>query len=170
MRFHAPQTSHVAHHPMTVNSHETHGEAYQPYKAPYVWEGRPQASPPPPFLAGDYLKPSPYEPPHLLFQDERVGMVSIDASIGARGAMNISETNIQNLHQDFSHTSNVEFSSNTLNQRNLVLDNSITRQVDQSFPEYNSVTVNLVFAQPQPLPEPTGRASLVGGPLLAQVA
>ncbi len=172
-RFHAPQKTHVAHHPMSVKTQVTTAEAYEPYKAPYVWPGKPEATPPPAFLSTDYLKPSPYDPPHVIFGDERPSAtVTVDASIGANGGMQTNETVIRNLTQDFSQTRNVEFTTNALNERNLVLDNSISRNVDQSFPEYREVTVNLVFAQSPPMPEPlrVDPSQLLGGPIMARVA
>lgn len=178
-RFHAPQHSRTSRHPVHVQHHTTHSEAYEPYKPSYVWPGREPADPPPPFLASDYLKPSAYEPPRLLFEDERVGMATVDASVGARGSMTVNENVAHTLHQDFSQTRNVEFSNNTYNDRNLVLDNSISRTVVQNNPEYREVMVNIVQTQGTVLADPRVDLTLappvlggvvLGGPVLARVA
>jgi len=171
--FHGPQSGHVSHSPMRVENHVVNSEAYEPYKAPYVWPGSPKASPPPAFLASDYLKPSPYEPPHLLFADERPSAtVTVDGSISPRGSMQTDETVIRNLSQDFSESRNVEFTNNTYNDRNVTLDNSINRTVDQSFPEYREVVTNLVFAQSPPMSEQvlSDPSRFLGGPVMARVA
>lgn len=174
LRFHAPQYSRISRHPVHVETHQTTTETWQGYKPNYVWQGRAEAPPPPPFLASDYLKPSPYEPPHLLFSDERVGMANVDASIGAHGSVDIRQNVTNNLFQDFSQTHNLDFNYNTYNDRNVVLDNSITRVVDQSFPEFRQSTVNIV--QPQVVAqgvqtlEPTLPLLALGGPVMARVA
>ena len=76
--------------------------------------------------------------------------------------------------QDFSQTRNQKFTSNTFNDRNLVLDNSITRVVEQSFPEFRQNTVNIVqpqmAAQPAPSLEPALPLLALGGPVMARVA
>lgn len=174
LRFHAPQYSRISRHPVHVETHETTTEAWQGFKPSYVWQGRDPADPPPPFLASDYLKASPYEPPHLLFRDERVGLATVDATPGAHGSVDLRQSVTNNLFQDFSQTRNQEFTSNTYNDRNVVLDNSITRVVEQSFPEFRQNTVNIVQPQVAALAaqslEPTLPLLALGGPVMARVA
>lgn len=173
LRFHAPQYSRISRHPVHVETHTTTTETWQGFKPSYVWQGREPADASPPFLASDFLKASPYEPPHLLFRDERVGLVSVDATPGVHGSVDLRQSVTTNLFQDFSQTRNQEFSNNTYNDRNVVLDNSITRVVEQSFPEFRQSTVNIVqpqaAAQAAPSLEPN-LPMLLGGPVMARVA
>lgn len=141
--FHGQPRTHVAHHPVRVDNNVVTTEAYQPYEAAYVWPGRPMGSPPPPFLAGDYLKPSQYEPARVVFSDERPGAVpTFDASIGGGGAQ-MSENITQNVNLDFSQTKNVEFANSTLNEKSVTLDNSQTRETTLNQPEYREVVTNV---------------------------
>lgn len=173
LRFHAPQYSRISRHPVHVETHTTHTEPWQGFTPSYVYrelEGRkPDLT-----LTMDTPKASPYEPPHLLFRDERLGLATVDATPGAHGSVTINQNMTSNLFQDFSQTRNQEFTSNTHNDRNMVLDNSITRVVEQSFPEFRQNTVNIVqpqvAAQPAPSLEPTLPLLALGGPVMARVA
>lgn len=145
--FHGQPQTHVAHHPVRVDNNVVTTEAYQPYEAAYVWQGRPPGSPPPPFLAGDYVKPSSYDPPRVVFSDEKPGAVPmLDASVGGPH-MQVSEVMNQTVNQDFGHTSNVQYTSNTLNERNVTLDNSITRNSTLNQPENRQVNTSIDMSQ-----------------------
>jgi hypothetical protein len=143
--FHGPRNSHVAHHPQNVQSHVIHENAYEPYKAPYVWEPR-QPAAMPPFLAADYVKPSTYEVPHVIFPDERpVGIALVEGS--ARANTTYTEVVNQSLNLDLSEQRSVTVQNSFSEDRNVVLDNSISRNVSYSFPENRESTVNLNLAQ-----------------------
>ncbi len=173
LRFHAPNYSRVSRHPVHVETHTINTQPWQGFKPSYVWQ-EVQGRKPDLTLTTDTLKASPYEPPHLLFRDERVGQAMVDATPGAHGSVDLRQSVTNNLFQDFSQTRNQEFTSNTYNDRNVVLDNSITRVVEQSFPEFRQNTLNIVqpqvAAQPAPTLEPTLPLSMLGGPVMARVA
>jgi hypothetical protein len=195
-RFHGPRSNHVAHHPQHVESHVINENSYQPYKAPYVWEPR-QAAASLPFLASDFVKPSSYEIPHVIFPEERpVATPLVEAN--PRPSMHLTEVTNQNLNLDLSQSRSVTVQNSFSEERNLTLDNSISRNVSYSSPEYressvnlnlsqtvnadNSVTnertvqnitevparvLNVVFAD---APAAAPAAVLLGGPILARVA
>ena len=144
-QFHGPRNSHVAHHPQTTTSHVLNETAYEPYKAPYVWEPRqPAASLP--FLASDYVKPSSYEVPHVIFPDERpVGIALVEGSV--RPNTTYTEVTNQTLALDLSHTSNPTVQNISSEERNVVLDNSINRSLSYSFPENRESSVNMDLSQ-----------------------
>jgi hypothetical protein len=144
-RFHGPRNSHVAHHPQTTISHVINENAYEPYKAPYVWEPR-QAAASLPFLASDYVKPSAYEVPHVIFPDERpVGLTLVEGSV--RPNTTYSEVTNQTLALDLSQTSYPTVQHFSSEERNVVLDNSINRSLSYSFPENRESSVNLDLSQ-----------------------
>lgn len=173
LRFHAPNHSRISRHPVHVETHTVTTQPWQGFKPSYVWQ-EVQGHKPDQALTTDTLKASPYEPPHLLFRDERVGMATVDATLGASGSATINQNVTSNLFQDFSQTRNQEFTSNTYNDRNVVLDNSVTRMVEQNFPEFRQNTVNIVqpqvAAQPAPTMEPPLPLLALGGPVMARVA
>lgn len=145
--FHGNPMTHVAHHPVQVFNSTFTGEAYQGYKAPYVWQGRPQASPPPPFLAGDYLKPSAYDPPRVVFADEKPGATAlVDASVGAP-RMQINEVNNQTTNLDFAQPRSVEYTATVENTRNVTLDNSETHNVALNQPLTRETNLTLDNSQ-----------------------
>ena len=144
-RFHGPRNSHVAHHPMHVDTHSTSSTAYQPYKPSYVWEPHRvnfgQA-----VLASDSVQPSTYEPPRVLFADERpVVLRLMDAE--PRPSMNITEVSNQSLTLDLSAPRSVTYQNTFVEDRNLTLDNSINKSVSYSFPENRESTLNLNLSQ-----------------------
>jgi len=144
-QFHGPRNSHVAHHPQHVQNHVINENAYEPYKAPYVWEPRqPAASLP--FLASDYVKPSAYEVPHVIFPDERpVGIALVEGNV--RPNTSYTEVVNQSLNLDLSEPRSVTVQNSFSEDRNVVLDNSINRNLTYSFPENRESTVNLNLAQ-----------------------
>jgi hypothetical protein len=145
--FHGQPKTHVAHHPVRVDNNVVTTEAYQPYEAAYVWQGRPMASPPPPFLASDYLKPSLYDPPRVVFADEKPSAtVMVDGSVGGT-PLQTSEITHQTVNLDFAQTRNVEFASNTLNEKNVTLDNSETRNTTINQPENREVNTSVDLSQ-----------------------
>ncbi|MBU1041464.1 MAG: hypothetical protein KKF77_10245, partial [Proteobacteria bacterium] len=144
-RFHGPRNSHVAHHPQATVSHVFNETAYEPYKAPYVWEPR-QAAASLPFLASDYVKPSAYEVPHVIFPDERpVGIALVEGNV--RPNTTYSEVTNQTLALDLSQTSNPTVQNTFSEERNVVLDNSINRSLSYSFPENRESSVNMDLSQ-----------------------
>ncbi|WP_089275253.1 hypothetical protein [Humidesulfovibrio mexicanus] len=148
MHFHGNPHTHVAHHPTRVLHSEFHGEAYQLYEPAYVWQERPRSTPPPPFLASDYLKPSTYDPPRVIFPEERPNVtVNVDGSVGAKGGVHVTENINQPLNQDFSQSRNVEFASTTVNETNRAYDNSTTVNRTVQQPEYNQQNTTLDFSQ-----------------------
>jgi len=145
LRFHGPRSNHVAHHPQTVKSHVVHENAYEPYTAPSVWEPRqPPASLP--FLASDYVKPSAYEVPHVIFPDERPSAIPL-VEANPRPSMHLTEVTNQNLTLDLSEPRSVTVQNAFSEERNVVLDNSITRSLAYSFPENRESTVNMNLSQ-----------------------
>lgn len=145
--FHGQPQTHVAHHPVRVDNNVFTTEAYKPYEAAYVWQGRPMASPPPPFLASDYLKPSLYDPPRVVFADEKPSAtVMVDGSVGGT-PLQTSEITHQTVNLDFAQTRNVEFASNTLNEKNVTLDNSETRNTTINQPENREVNTSVDLSQ-----------------------
>ncbi|PKN06683.1 MAG: hypothetical protein CVU73_15575 [Deltaproteobacteria bacterium HGW-Deltaproteobacteria-8] len=194
--FHGPRNSHVAHHPMRVESRVFHGEAYQAYEAPTVWEPR-QTMAPPPFLASDYVKPSTYEIPHVIFPEERpVAIPLVEAN--PRPSMQLTEVTNLSLNLDLSEPRSVTVQNSFSEERNLTLDNSISRNLTYSFPENRESTLNMNLSQTvnadnsvinertvQNITEAPARvlnmvftdapaaapsAVLLGGPILARVA
>ncbi len=143
--FHAPQTSHVAHHPMHVDTRVIHEDAYQPYKAATVWEPR-QISFGQAILASDYVQPSNWEPPRVLFPDERPVVLRLMDS-DPRPSMQLTEVTNQSLNLDLSLTRNTTVQNSFFEERNLTLDNSINKNLTYSFPENRESTVNLNLAQ-----------------------
>lgn len=144
--FHGSPMTHVAHHPTRVeNSHFT-GEAWQPYKPSYVWAGRPEGSPPPPFLAGDYVKPSSFDPPKVLFTDEHHGpMAMVDQSIGA-ARMQVKNVENKGVTLDFSQQRDVEYAPQLNNVTNVSIDNSQERTVNVTNTERREVDNTLDFS------------------------
>lgn len=143
--FHGPRNSHVAHHPQTTISHVVNENSYEPYKASTVWEPR-QPAPSLPFLAADYVKPSAYEVPHVIFPDEHpVGIALVEANV--RPNNTYTEVNNQTLALDLSQTSNPTVQHFSSEERNLVLDNSITRNLDYSYPENRESSVSMDLSQ-----------------------
>ncbi|MBU1228346.1 MAG: hypothetical protein KKA55_05140 [Proteobacteria bacterium] len=144
-RFHAPRNSHVAHHPMHVDTHTTSSTAYQPYKAPYVWEPHRvhfgQA-----VLASDTLKPSTFDPPHVLFADERPTVIRL-MEADPRPSMQVNEISNQSLNLDLSEPRSVTNQNFFPETRNLTLDNSINKSVSYSFPENRENILNLNLSQ-----------------------
>jgi len=145
--FHGQPQTHVAHHPVRVDNNVFTTEAYQPYEAAYVWQGRPMASPPPPFLASDYLKPSAFDPPRVVFADEKPGAtVMVDGSVGGT-PLQTSEITHQTVNLDFAQTRNVEYASNTLNEKSVTLDNSETRNTTINQPENREINTSVDLSQ-----------------------
>ena len=144
-RFHGPRSSHVAHHPQHVDTHATVAEAYKPYKANYIWEPQ-RVSFGQAILASDYVQSMPFDPPRVLFQDERPSVINVMTS-EPRPNMQVNEINNQNLTLDLSDTRSVTIQNSFPETRNLTLDNSITRNVSLSFPENRDNTVNLNLSQ-----------------------
>lgn len=145
--FHGQPQTHVAHHPTQVFNHAVTSEAWQGYQPAYVWAGRPEGAPPPPFLAGDYVKPSSYDPPRVIFADESPKAIPmVDASVGGPH-MQVNEVTNQTVNQDFGQTSNVQYSSSTLNERNFTFDNSETRNQTVNMPENRQATTNIDMSQ-----------------------
>lgn len=145
--FHGQPQTHVAHHPVRVDNNVATTEAYQGYHAAYVWQGRPEGAPPPPFLAGDYVKPSSYDPPRVVFADEAPKAIPLVDSTTSGPNMQVSEVVYQSLNQDLSQTSNVEYSSSTLNEKNISMDNSVTRNTTLSQPENREVNTSIDLSQ-----------------------
>lgn len=145
--FHGQPQTHVAHHPTQVFTHLVTTEAWQGYQAAYVWDGRPEGAPPPPFLAGDYVKPSSYDPPRVMFSDEKPGAVPmVDASVGGPH-MQVNDVTNLTVNQDYGQTSTVQYSSNTLNERSITFDNSETRNQTVNMPENRQATTNIDMSQ-----------------------
>lgn len=145
--FHSQPNTHVAHHPVRVDNNVFTTEAYQPYEAAYVWQGRPMASPPPPFLASDYLKPSSFDPPRVMFADEKPSAIAmVDASVGPAGTHTTEVLN-NTVNLDFAQTRNVEFTSNALNEKTVTLDNSETRNTTLNQPENREVNTSVDLSQ-----------------------
>lgn len=138
--FHAPQSSHVAHHPQDTQVHTLYTEPYQAYKAPYVWEPQRvdfgQA-----ILASDTLRSWSYDTPHVLFPDERPALV-YEIEIAARPSMQVNEISNQTVNLDMAQPRSVTNETSFPETRNLTLDNSITRNVSLSMPEIHETTVN----------------------------
>lgn len=145
--FHGHPMATVAHSPVRVDNNSVTTEAYQPYKPSYVWQGLPSGAPPPPFLASDYLKPSAYDPPRVVFSDEKPGpRPVVDDTIGTSGAQ-LTQVNNQTVNLDFAQRRDVEFTTNTFAPRNLTLDNSETRNVTLSEPVTRETNVTNDFSQ-----------------------
>jgi len=144
-RFHGSPQTHVAHHPVFVRNSVVTTEAYQGYHAAYVWQGRPEGSPPPPFLAGDYVKPSSYEPAHVIFPDEKPGPKPVvNDSIGG-SHMEVSQTVNQTVNQDYGQSRSVEYSSTNVSEKSVAFDNSVNRDVavDMSQKRDESVSIDM---------------------------
>lgn len=145
--FHGHPMVNVGHSPVRVDNNSITTEAYQPYKPSYVWQGLPAGSPPPPFLASDYLKPSPYDPPHVVFSDEKPGpRAVVDDSLGTGGAQ-LTQINNQTVNLDFAQRRDVEFTTNNFAPRNLTLDSSETRNVTINEPVTRETNVTNDFSQ-----------------------
>ncbi|MBI5519018.1 MAG: hypothetical protein HY916_03040 [Desulfovibrio sp.] len=144
--FHGSPQTHVAHHPTQVFNHTTTTEAWTGYHAAYVWTP-PQGSPPPAFLAGDYLKPSTYDPPKIIFPDEAPRTVSmVDASVsGPR--MQVDQATTVNIMQDYSQSSSQEFTTNNQTDKTVTVDYSETRNQTLNMPENREVTNNIDMSQ-----------------------
>ncbi len=145
LRFHAPQNSHVANYPMDVHVHTSDTEPYQPYKAPYVWEPQ-HVSFGQAILASDTLRSWDYDTPHVIFPEERPSLV-YQIEIAARPSMQVNEISNQTVNLDLAQPRSVTNEASFPETRNLTLDNSITRNVTQNFPENRENTVNLDFSQ-----------------------
>lgn len=145
--FHGQPQTHVAHHPVRVDNNVVSTEAYTGYHAAYVWAGRPEGSPPPSFLAGDYLKPSQYDPPRVVFASEVPRAIALVDSTTSGPRMQVDQVVNQNLNQDFTQTSTVQNISNPVHEQNITLDSSETRNVNISLPENREVTISNDFSQ-----------------------
>ncbi|MBA4357138.1 MAG: hypothetical protein C0405_05355 [Desulfovibrio sp.] len=153
-RFHGPRSSHVAHHPMHVDTHVTTASAYEPYKASYIWEPR-HASFGQAILASDSVQPSAYETPHVLFPDERPVVIHLMAA-EPRPAMNVTEITNQSLNLDLSEPRSVTVQNSFSDERTV-----------QNSTEIPARIANMVFVE---APAAAPAAVILGGPIMARVA
>lgn len=144
--FHGQPQTHVAHHPTQVFNHVDTTQAWQGYQASYVYPGRTPGTPPPPLLVGDFLKPSAYNPPRVVFADETSNAITmIDGSVGAR--MQLTQNFNQSVTQDYGQTNNLQYTTNSLTERNVTLDSSQTHNTTVNQTENRVMSPNIDMSQ-----------------------
>ncbi len=141
--FHGHATPHVAHQPTEVFQHTITSEAWKGYQAAYVWPGPPETLPLLDLLPSGHVDPNTYQPPHVLFADEKPGPKStVDTTVGA-SRMQVTEVQNQTTNQDYSQRRTVQNQTVAIDKSDVTLDNSSTHNVTIALPQQHEVTMNI---------------------------